>query len=332
MPAFAGETFRNWFARRPVVNPDGPEVTLFADTFNNFFRPYTAIAATRVLEAGGWRVTVPSRAVCCGRPLYDWGMLDAADRLVRDLLDTLGPALARGTPIVGLEPACVAALRDEIPALFPNDERARQLRQQSVLFGEFVEQHANRVPWPSAAGGKALVQVHCHEHAVLDPDAETTVLQRLHADGEVMPNGCCGMAGSFGFEAAKYDLSVKIAEHALLPRLRQAPADAVVLANGFSCREQIEQLAGRETRHLAELMAERLGFAVERPAPPRVRAGRLLAIGAGGALAYLAWRRYSAGKRFASAAGLGNRFPPPLSNSAAAKAASPAPAANSTPR
>ena len=283
MPSFAGETFRAWFARHRTRNPGGPEVMLFPDTFNNFFRPESAIAAVNVLEAAGWRVTVPERSLCCGRPLYDWGMLDTANRLVTELLDALAPAVAHGTPIVGLEPACLAAFRDEIPALFPNDERARRLKDQTFLFGEFLDKHRIDIERPSTEGRAALVQVHCHEHAVFSPEAETKVLKRIGIDTETMPTGCCGMAGSFGFEAEKYPWSVKIAEHALLPRLARAPSAQTVIASGFSCREQIEQLTGRSTRHLSEVVAEAMGV-LPAPAPPAGKFGRQLAI-AGGILA-----------------------------------------------
>jgi Fe-S oxidoreductase len=290
MPAFAPETFRAWFARRPAANPGGPEVMLFPDTFNNFFRPQTAIAAVQVLEKAGWHVTIPAKSLCCARPLYDWGMLDRADALLRELLDALAPALDRGTPIVGLEPACVAAFRDEVPALFPDDPRAKRLKEQSWLFSEFLTDN-QQVDLPQLTGREALVQVHCHEHAVLRPEAEKAVLQRLGIDAEVMASGCCGMAGSFGFEAEKYPWSVKIAEHALLPRLARAAPEAAILANGFSCREQIEQLSGRPTRHIAEIVAEAMGVAPSPLPPPSRRRQFAIAggvLGAGLALGGLA--------------------------------------------
>ena len=290
MPPFAAETFRDWFARYEPRHPNGLELILFPDTFNNFFRPAAAIAAVHVLEAAGWRVTIPQRLLCCARPLYDWGMLDRAKALVQELLGTLGPALARDVPVVGLEPACVAAFRDEVIGLFPDDERAQRLKQQSFLFTEFLDRHCSDFELPRVSKRPALVQIHCHQHAVLDPEAEKRMLKRLGLDAEIMPSGCCGMAGSFGFEAEKYHWSRKIAEHALLPRLDSAPKDALVLANGFSCREQIEQEAGRKTTHIAELIAEALGFASdeERHAPsgnatlgnaPLIAAGALLAGG-----------------------------------------------------
>ena len=215
--------------------------------------------------------------------LYDWGMLKQADFLLRQLLDTLAPALSRGVPIVGLEPACIAAFRDEVPALFPDDDRARRLKDQSVLVSEFLDRHCRDFDLPKLpVGRKALVQIHCHEHAVLDPQAERHVLERIGIDGEVMPSGCCGMAGSFGFEAEKYHWSKKIAELGVLSRLGGAPSDAIVLANGFSCREQIEQLGGRQTWHIAELVAEALGFSV--PAREEAADGKAVLV-AGGMLA-----------------------------------------------
>jgi Fe-S oxidoreductase len=319
MPAYARQTFRDWFRGYRTRNPGGPEVLLFPDTFNNFFRPQTAVAAVQVLEKAGWRVTIPPRSLCCGRPLYDWGMLDAADYLLRQLLGTLAPGLARGVPIVGLEPACVAAFRDEVPVLFPRDERAKRLEDQSYLLSEFLDRKAKEVELPQLGHGrKALTQIHCHEHAVLDSKAEERVLQRLGFAPETMPTGCCGMAGSFGFEAAKFQWSRKIAEHALLPQLEAAPPDAVVLANGFSCREQIEGLAGRETRHLAEVIAEGMGFV--RWQPPRTAALGDMLLAAGGAAAggLLAAALYRAATRGAS-------------NKAASPAASPSPTASATP-
>jgi Fe-S oxidoreductase len=267
MPPYARETFRTWFARHTSPNPHGPEVLLFPDTFNNFFRPATAIAAVHILEAGGWHVVIPPKSLCCARPLYDWGMLDRADALLREMLDTLGPDLARGTPIVGLEPACLATFRDEVPALFPDDERGSRLKEQSFLLSEFLAEHRIETERP-LRDRKALIQVHCHEHALGKPETEKTTLQQFGIEAQIMPNGCCGMAGSFGFEAAKYPWSVKIAEHALLPRLRQAEPDSAIVASGFSCREQIEQLTGRKTQHIAEMMADALGV-LPPPPPPR---------------------------------------------------------------
>lgn len=253
MPRYR-QPFSHWYRRHGGKPGTRGRVMLWPDTFNNYFRPQTAIAATKVLEALGYEVVVPTRRLCCGRPLYDWGMLDTAKRLWRKNLATLAPEIERGTPIIGLEPACVSAFRDELPGLFPSHESAQRLSQQTILLSEFLQDQDLAAFRQS---GEVLVQLHCHHHAVLKPAAEKKVLQNVGVDPEILSAGCCGMAGSFGFEAEKYGISMQAAERALLPRLRQAP-DAAVLANGFSCREQIEQALHRPTLHLAELLARAL--------------------------------------------------------------------------
>lgn len=259
LPSYAAESFVRWFRRREEAPKGGADrrVLLWPDTFNNYFRPGTAIAATRALEALGHSVAIPDETLCCGRPLYDWGMLDRAKALWTRTLDRLAPAIREGVPVVGLEPACVSAFRDELPALFPGDERAQRLAQQTMFLTEFIAQRAGGESLPRVSGS-ALVQIHCHHHAVIKIDDERRVLDTMGLDYEIMKTGCCGMAGAFGFEKAKYDVSVAAAERALLPKLRAAPDQAAILANGFSCREQIEQLTGRATRHVAELLADAL--------------------------------------------------------------------------
>jgi Fe-S oxidoreductase len=280
MPPFAEETFLAWMRRHRTPNPTGPRVLLFPDTFNNFFRPGTAIAATRVLEAAGWRVEVPRAPLCCGRPLYDWGMLERAKTALRGLMDGLGAALDDGIPIVGLEPACVTAMRDELPNLFPYDPRAAKLADRALLFSEFLDKCGDRIELPRASG-HALVQVHCHHHAVLDAASEKRVLDKLGLDYEMAASGCCGMAGSFGFEADKVEVSHQIGERALLPRVRSSDPATVVIADGFSCREQIEQGTGRPTHHLAEVIArEMFGRLPARRRPDRRALDRALFLGA----------------------------------------------------
>jgi Fe-S oxidoreductase len=256
IPRYANRTFVQWFhgRARPPRNDAAHRVVLWPDTFNNYFRPQTAIAATRVLEALGCDVVIPDRSLCCGRPLYDWGMLDKAGRLWQRTLSALAPEIENGTPIVGLEPACVSAFRDELPALFPGNERAQRLSQQTLFFSEFIErQYGDGVP---RIDGSALVHLHCHHHAVIRPDCERSLLERTGVDHEILASGCCGMAGSFGFEADKYEISMRLAESTLLPRVRAASAQTAILADGFSCREQIEQGSGRPTLHIAELLAQ----------------------------------------------------------------------------
>ena len=252
-PAFARQTFRAWFRARAAVNPAATRVLLFPDTFNNYFHPETARAAVEVLEAAGFRVTIPRSVLCCGRPLYDYGMLGLARRALKRILDALREDIRAGIPMAVLEPSCAAVFRDELPALFPGDEDAFRLSTQTLLLSELLEKKAPDFRFPSVAR-RALVQGHCQQKAVLTMEAEESVLRRLGLDLEILDAGCCGMAGSFGFEKNHYDISVKIGERALLPAVRRASAETLIVADGFSCREQISQLAGREALHLAEVI------------------------------------------------------------------------------
>jgi Fe-S oxidoreductase len=255
MPAFAPQTFRDWH-RRNHRPGRGERILLWPDTFNNYFRTDTAIAATRLLESLGFTVEIPKATLCCGRPLYDWGWLDQARSLWRRTMHTLRCEIEAGVTIVGLEPACVSAFRDELPALFPDDPLAVKLAGQTRLLSEFLcdRQLATRLVPRSQ---KPMVQFHCHHHAVMKTDPEQKLLSDIGADADILSAGCCGMAGSFGFESAKYDLSLQIGQQALFPAIRNAPSRTAILANGFSCREQIEQVTARRTEHLAQYLSAR---------------------------------------------------------------------------
>jgi Fe-S oxidoreductase len=254
MPRFARESFAKWFQNRRKPAQHGKQVMLWPDTFNNYFRPQTAIAASHVLDSLGYDVIIPNRSLCCGRPLYDWGMLDRAKALWTETMTELAPVADEGIPIVGLEPACVSAFRGELVNLFPDDPRAARLCKQMQFITEFVERNCGGAPL-TKIDKPALVKIHCHQHAVIGLDAEREVLRRIGLSHQFMPSGCCGMAGSFGFEVKKFDLSMKLAERSVIPAVRKASADTLIIANGFSCREQIEQCTGRETLHIAELLA-----------------------------------------------------------------------------
>jgi FAD/FMN-containing dehydrogenase/Fe-S oxidoreductase len=257
IPAFAPETFKVWFHRRrrssAAQNADAPPVLLWPDTFNNHFHPSTAKAAVEVLEAAGFRVIVPTANLCCGRPLYDHGMLDRAQSLLLQILDELSPEIEAGIPIVGLEPSCVAVFRDELLNLFPHDTRAQALSRQTFLLSEFLETSAKDFPLPRL-NRKALLHGHCHHKSLMKMTAEESVLRRLGIDFHSPASGCCGMAGSFGFEPDKYDLSIAIGELELLPAVRKTPPDWLIIADGFSCREQIAQSTPRQALHLAEVL------------------------------------------------------------------------------
>ncbi|MEW6473806.1 MAG: FAD-linked oxidase C-terminal domain-containing protein [Actinomycetota bacterium] len=253
-PPFAAETFTAWFRRRPPSPPAGGRrrVIVWPDTFTNHFTPYIGRAAVELLDAAGFSVSVPRPWVCCGRPLYDFGFLRHARRLLQRTLRTLAADIEAGTPVVVLEPSCAAVFRDELVNLLPRRLDARRLATQTVLLSEFLDEHASDLRAPPLRR-RALVQPHCHHKAVLGFDAEVRMLERLGLDVDVLDSGCRGMAGAFGFEASHYDVSMACAERVLLPAIRKADDDVLVVADGFSCREQIRQGAGRSSHHLAEV-------------------------------------------------------------------------------
>ncbi len=255
MPKFAPQTFRDWFARRERRNAGRPRVILWPDTFNNFWHPDIARAAVDVLEAADFEVCVPEPMLCCGRPLYDYGALDLARHLLHQTLDALRDEIRAGTPVVGLEPSCVSTFRDELVGMLPHDPDAQRLSRQTYLLSEFLEQHAKDFVYGLPKTElKAMVHGHCHHKSVLGFDAEREVLDKMGLDFEVLDSGCCGMAGSFGFEEEHYDISQACGERVLLPKVRDATKETVVITDGFSCREQIEQNTSRRPMHLAEVV------------------------------------------------------------------------------
>jgi FAD/FMN-containing dehydrogenase/Fe-S oxidoreductase len=251
IPAFARQTFHSWFRGRRPRTRDGPSVLLWPDTFNNYFLPETAKAAVEVLEAAGFQVRLPRPGLCCGRPLYDFGMLDRARRLLLEILRALTPAINAGTPVVVLEPSCAAVFRDELLNFFPRDSRAQKLATQTFLLSEFLD---SRDFQPPPLHGKALLHGHCHHKSIMKMTAEEAILQNMGLDFHEPAAGCCGMAGSFGFERENYATSLAIGELELLPAVRGAPPDCLLIADGFSCREQIVQCTGRRALHLAEIL------------------------------------------------------------------------------
>ena len=253
IPAFAPQPFKRWFQRHRTENSGGPPVILWPDTFNNYFLPDTAIAAVDVLEAAGFEVLVPPASPCCGRPLYDFGMLDRAKDLLLEVLDTLAPYIEAGMPVIGLEPSCAAVFRDELNSLFPNDERAQHLARQTFLLSEFLEKCAPDFQLPRLER-RAIVHGHCHHKSIMKMTDEEALLHKMGISFQTPAPGCCGMAGSFGFEEDKYPVSMAVGELELLPAIRQAPLDSLIIANGFSCREQIAHGTDRHAFHLAEII------------------------------------------------------------------------------
>lgn len=265
IPRLAGRTFTRWFRRRRAAAPDGRrEVILWPDTFNNYLRPDTLAAGVRVLERAGWRVRIPDRPLCCGRPLYDYGFIGTAKGLLEEIMASLTPLLREGIPLVGLEPACMATFRDELVNLFPDDKRAHLLAANSLLLSELMERE--KIDPPPLAR-RAVAHVHCNHHAIFGTGAEKAMLAATGLDFELLDAGCCGMAGAFGFEEQHYDVAMKCGERVLLPAVRDADPATLVIADGYSCREQIRQSTGRDALHLAQVwhMAAEGEIAAEYP-------------------------------------------------------------------
>jgi len=286
LPRFARQTFRSWFARRTpapalrVAGGGGSEqdraahgahadsrfaiddsrhaarrVMYWPDTFANFFHPEIPRAAVEVLEAAGCAVSIPSKRLCCGRPLYDHGFLDLAKRELAAVLDALAPEIEAGTPLVGTEPTCVAVFRDELARLFPADERAKRLAAQTFTFAEYLDRIGFE---PPEAAGRALLHGHCHQKSLWGLAADVKLLERMGYEVAAPDTGCCGMAGSFGFHPERYALSMKIGELAVFPAVRAAGDSALVVNNAYSCREHIVGGTGRQPVHIAELVRRSL--------------------------------------------------------------------------
>ncbi len=265
-PRFASETFHRWWRRTHVrqdhrvsAAPDaGEPVVLWADSFTDGMSPEVARSAVDVLSAAGYDVIVPDRQACCGLTWITTGQLDAARNRLSRLLDILGPYADQGIPIVGLEPSCTAVLRSDLLDLLPDDRRAARVAGAVRTLAEQLTSHPDlEHAWqpPDLSGLEVIVQPHCHQHSVMGFAADEKLLTDAGATVTVLA-GCCGLAGNFGMERGHYDMSVAVAQNALLPSLRAAAPDTVVLADGFSCRTQVRDLADRQAIHLATLLAD----------------------------------------------------------------------------
>ncbi len=267
---------------------------LFPDTFNNHFHTDVGVACVEALEAAGWHVVMPEGHICCGRPLYDYGFLDIAERYLRHVLETLRDDIRAGTPIVGMEPSCLAVFKDELAGMLPHDDDAARLARLAYHWSEFFEQHELEVP---LIARQALLWGHCHHKATGGMQAEERLLRRMGIDVHQASGGCCGLAGSWGFEAGKHEISIACGEESLLPAVRSAAGETVVVANGFSCKTQIEQSGtGRRALHVAQLikLARERGDTSGKPedhvdgkppAPRALRRRRAAALAAAGLLA-----------------------------------------------
>ncbi len=255
LPTFAPMTLQEWFRRRGgTTNPHGRPVVLFPDTFNNHLHTEVGVACVEAIEAAGWQVIMPEGHVCCGRPLYDYGFLNQAERYLRNVLEVLRPHLRAGTPIVGMEPSCLAVFKDELGKLLPHDDDAKRLTMNACHFGEFFERYD--VPVPHLEGD-ALLWGHCHHRATGGVEPEQDVLERMGLNVDSASGGCCGLAGSWGFERGKWTMSLDCGEQGYLPAVRDASPDTAVIANGFSCQTQLQHApdVDRRALHLGQLMA-----------------------------------------------------------------------------
>jgi FAD/FMN-containing dehydrogenase/Fe-S oxidoreductase len=256
LPQFAREPFTTWFANRGSRPATGKQVVLFNDTFNTYNYPEVSIAATEVLEAAGFEVLLPGH-YCCGRPAISKGLVDKARALARDCVEKLSPFAERGIPIVGLEPSCLLTLRDEVFTLLPNEPRTEKIAENSFLFEEFIAKLADAGELNldiKQALGKVLLHGHCHQKALVGTAPSKRALSVAGGDVQEVDSGCCGMAGSFGYESEHYDVSIAMGERRLLPAVRAVSDDTTIVAAGVSCRQQIKHGTGRRALHPAEAL------------------------------------------------------------------------------
>ncbi|MGW3497668.1 FAD-binding and (Fe-S)-binding domain-containing protein [Streptomyces sp. NPDC001020] len=275
-PVFADESFLQWWQERGGTQPDPADprtVLLWPDTFSTYFHPSIAISAVQVLEDAGFRVAVPTTPACCGLTWISTGQLAVAQRVLRRTLGVLRPYLESGTPVIGLEPSCTAVFRADAPELMPEHQDVRRLAGQVRTFAEHLVDHAPDTWQPPRLARHATVQTHCHQHAIMKFEADQELMRRAHLDAHVLDEGCCGLAGNFGFERGHHEVSMAVAEQGVLPAVRAAAPDSLLLADGFSCRTQIEHGdTNRRALHLAEVLAMGLDGNLPSEYPERLAA------------------------------------------------------------
>jgi Fe-S oxidoreductase len=255
LPRFAAKNFRDQFNRSNPTSTSGDPVLLWPDTWNNYFHPQALTSAAKLLTAAGTSVQIPKRHICCGRPLYDFGFLDEARRYLLHILDQFESQITAGIPVVMLEPSCATVFRDELVNFFPNDERAIRLSRQTIMLSEMLTRTSANWQPPQMPGRRIVVHGHCHQKTQMSMMDDMSLLRATGASVELLDSGCCGMAGPFGLEADKFEISQTLAERVLLPAVRAAGERDLLVSNGFSCREQIKQNTPRKAVHLAEVLA-----------------------------------------------------------------------------
>ena len=256
LPRFAGRSFLRQQPVRAKDQASRKTVLLWPDTWNNYLQPQVLDAAARVLRSAGFRVVFPRRHICCGRPLYDFGFLDQARQYLDNVLTRLAPHIDAGMPFIVLEPSCASVFLEELRNFYPKSDRAQRLAKQTWLLPDFLVAHAPEWQPPAREGQQIVLHGHCHHKSIFNMKAERALLQQTGAHVTMLDSGCCGMAGPFGFESDKYAVSQTLGERVLLPAVRAAAGDTLIVTDGFSCREQIAQGTRRRALHVAEVLAE----------------------------------------------------------------------------
>lgn len=259
-PKIASKSFRSTATAKRILQNEGiragNDVLLWVDSFNNGFTPKVLEAGVTVLEALGFTVKLMKRHVCCGRPYYDVGMIDEAKSNLEQILTQLEPVLEDGLPVIVLEPSCLSVFRDEMPGLFPNDKRAKQLEKSIMTLSEFIKSRALELP---SINEDVRIHGHCHQKSCGGMGGEQGVLEKLGGKGQVIAAGCCGVAGAYAYHSKTAPIAKIIGENEFKPHIDKIPQEAAVVADGFSCRGQIRNVSGREAMHLAEYLAKILG-------------------------------------------------------------------------
>ncbi len=257
LPRLANRTFTKWFGQheRRTYPTDRPRVILWPDEFNDYFEPDVLRAGLDVLEHAGYDVRLPAARVVSGRAMYDMGLLDAAKKLLARAIDVLREEIEAGTPIVGLEPSCVVVFRDEMVNLLPDDVMAQRLSEQTFTLAELLSA-TDSYEAPQTLSGDAVFHGHCHQKSTMGTDPDVALLRATGLNLDTPETGCCGMAGSFGFRAENYEVSQAVGERVLLPAVREASDDTLIITDGFSCREQVDQATDRRPLHLAQVLAK----------------------------------------------------------------------------
>jgi len=256
MPKFTRHPFTTWFSNRPQKTGTKGKVVLFNDTFNTYNYPEVSIAATELLEAAGYEVVLPGH-YCCGRPMISKGLVEKARAAVQECVEKLSPFAEQDIPIIGLEPSCILTFRDEIFSLLPNEPRAEKISENCVLFEEFIAELVDKGELDldfKDASQQVLLHGHCHQKSLAGTSTSHKTLEAAGCDVNEVDSGCCGMAGSFGYESEHYDISREMGERALLPAVREVGEDTTVVAAGVSCRQQIKQGTGRQALHPAQVL------------------------------------------------------------------------------